>query len=263
VLAVPRCAVYLAGLAAASCGRVGFDLVARAPPADASIDVALTDDAPPDAASARIAYVGPFVQRDGGVGATDSFTASVRAAGDAIILQVSCGDPQIPTAVTVSAPGWAFGWVQNAITASNSSDERSATFFAVAPAAGDVTVAVQWASGCTTGKNHIGDEFTLIDAGGGPATGAIAIDRFNQVEGTGDCVGTVTAERAGDAVWAACDSEGKVSEIGAGFAKGADDGIGDWSEYLLADAPAGAMESVRFTNANVGYVLSMATLTAR
>jgi hypothetical protein len=54
--------------------------------------------------------------------------------------------------------------------------------------------------------------------------------------------------------------EGSVRATGAGFTKGADDGVGDWAEYRITGDPAGTVEDVEFTNDNVGYVLSMVTL---
>jgi hypothetical protein len=73
----------------------------------------------------------------------------------------------------------------------------------------------------------------------------------------------VTIPHDGDAIWAACDSATSVRSVGPGFVKGADGGIGDWSAYRITNDPAGTIEPVQFTNANVGYVLSIVTLKPR
>jgi hypothetical protein len=53
-----------------------------------------------------------------------------------------------------------------------------------------------------------------------------------------------------------------VTAVGAGFVKGADDRVGDWSAYKLTSDPAGTVERVQFTN-SVAYVLSIVTLAPR
>ena len=207
----------------------------------------------------RIAYVGPFVQRSPGTGPNESFTAQAHAAGNAVVIQVSCAANAVPTAVSVAAPGWSFMQL-GPITASTSSVQRSATFAAIAPDAIGTTVTVTWSgSTCNSSKNEIGDEFVMTD----PAGGTITFDGVNAIEGTGNCAGTVMTGHAGDAVWAACNSQSSVTAVGPGFLKAADDNAGDWSEYALTNHPAGTVESVEFANGNVGYVLSMVTLKAR
>lgn len=259
MLAIRRRAIYLAGLAWAGCGH--FDIIG--PSNTAPADAALIDAAP-----RRLAYVGPFVARDAHMVETDTFTEPVHAAGNAIVIQTSCGTTS-PVSVTLTAPGWQFTPLippgqadpSNPITVSNVSDERSATFFAIAPADGDVTVTVGWGATCTSGMNHIGDEFTAT----GPSGATITFDNFEQIDGMGDCVHKITTPHDGDAVWAACDSDRQVVATGPGFMKGADDDSGDWSEYRLSDDPAGTVESILFTNTapDVGYVLSMVTLTVQ
>ncbi|HEY0479964.1 MAG TPA: hypothetical protein VGD37_20735 [Kofleriaceae bacterium] len=228
------------------CGRVAFEVRSDAG----------GDDAASDAAPARIAYVAPFVQRSPGGGPTDAFRAQAHAAGNAVVIQVSCAGPAVPTGVSVSAPGWTFTQL-GPITASTQSSERSATFGAIAPDAVRTAVSVSWTgSACGSSKNHLGDEFAMTD----PAGGMITFDGVSATEGTGDCIGSVRSGHAGDVVWAACNSQGSVRATGAGFTKGADDGVGDWAEYRITGDPVGTVEAVEFTNDNVGYVLSMVTL---
>jgi hypothetical protein len=244
----------MVALAPVGCGRLDFDTLA-----DATGAPGAGPDAAVDTPVSRIAYVGPFVQRSPGTGPNESFTAQAHAAGNAVVIQVSCAANAVPTAVSVAAPGWSFMQL-GPITASSISPQRSATFVAIAPDAIGVTVTVTWSgTNCSNSKNDLGDEFAMTD----PAGGKITFDGVNATEGTGNCVGTVTTGHAGDAVWAACNSDDSVTAVGAGFRKGADDRIGDWSEYAITDHPAGTVESVEFTNANVGYVLSMVTLKAR
>lgn len=244
----------MAALAPAGCGRLDFDALA-----DAGGAPGVGPDAALDAPVSRIAYVGPFVARSPGTGPNESFTAQAHAAGNAVVIQVSCAANPVPTAVSVAAPGWSFTQL-GPITASTSSVQRSATFVAIAPDAIGTTVTVTWSgSTCNSSKNELGDEFAMTD----PAGGKITFDGVSATEGTGNCTGMVTTGHAGDAVWAACNSQNSVTAVGAGFRKGADDNAGDWSEYALTDHPAGTVESVEFANGNVGYVLSMVTLKAR
>jgi hypothetical protein len=233
-------------LAVAACGRVGF----------ASMPDGGSDGGGPPA---RIAHVAPFVQRNGGVGASESFTAQAHAAGDAIVIQVGCGSSAPPTGVAVSAPGWTFTQL-HAITSSTISNENAATFGAIAPDTNSVTVAVSWqgSGACNISKNDVGDEFAMTD----PAGGSITFDAAMQTEDSGtkgNCVGTVSTGHAGDAVWAACDSAASVQGVSAGFSKGADDGVGDFAEYRVTTDPAGAAEPIEIGN-SVGYVLSMVTI---
>jgi hypothetical protein len=212
----------------AACGRLEFDALTGDHP---SPDGA-TGDAMSDGPSAVIAYVAPSVQRDPGTGPTDTFTARPHAAGNAIVIQVSCAANAVPTAVSVTSPGWTFTQL-GGITASASSLQRSATVVAIAPNTDLATIRIAWTgSTCNDSKNHVGGEFGMTAPGG----------------------------HANEVVWAACNSDNSVNAVGQGFTKGADDGAGDWSEYKVTTDPAGTVESVRFRNDNVGYVLSMVTI---
>jgi len=238
-------------LACGACGRIAFDELSDAAPPGG--------DAAADAAPSRIAYAGPFVQRPGGTGPTESFQARAFAAGDAILIQATCAGSAIPTGVSITAPGWDFKLL-GPITASQSSSERSATFGAIAPDTLPTTISVAWSgSACNSTKNDVGDEFAMVD----PAGGTMTFDSVMATEGTGDCIANVPILHDGDALWAACDSANSVRNVGPGLVKGADDGVGDWSAYRLANGPAGTTEMVQFTNGNVGYVLSIVTLKPR
>jgi hypothetical protein len=242
-------------LACGACGRIGFGATTGADerPVDAVVDTAV--DAVADAPPARIAYVAPFFAADGGTGRQHSFTAQARAAGDAIVIQVACSGTARPSGVALTASGWSFVPL-GGVTESSSSNENAAAFFAIAPDAVGATFTVTWSgSQCNNSTNDVGDEFTLD-----PPGGTIVVGGFASAEGLGDCVGTVATARAGEAVWSSCDSERNLVGRGPGFAAGADDGVGDWSEYKLTTDPAGTVERVLFTNETAGYVLSIVTL---
>jgi hypothetical protein len=235
---------------ASACGRIGIDSLVHDAAGDVPLDVAI--DVPP----AHIAYVAPFVARSSGSGATETFSGQAHAAGNAIVVQVSCAGNAIPDAATLTATGWSFQLL-GGVTASTASPQRSATFVAIAPDALGTTFTLSWSgSTCQGGKNDVGDEFAMVD----PAGGAITFDSFNATEGIGNCVGTVRLGHDEGAVWAACNSNDSVNAVGRGFTKGADDNVGDWAEYAITHDPAGTVEPVEFDNDNVGYVLSMVTL---
>lgn len=243
---------------ASACGRVGFKLLDDAA-ASADTLAGAPADAAADAPPARIVHVGAFVARNAGGGATETFTAQAHAAGNAVVVQVSCAGTAVPNAVTLTAPGWTFQQL-GGVTASSVSPQRSATFVAIAPDAVGATFSVAWSgSACSDGKNDVGDEFAMVD----PAGGALTFDGASATEGTGDCVGTIPLGHTAGAVWAACNSDNSVNAVGPGFTKGADDNVGDWSEYMLTDHRAGTIESVAFDNDDVGFVLSMVTLKPR
>lgn len=211
---------------------------------------------PSDAGSSRIVYVESFVERGADEGATDSFTARARAKGNAVVLHVSCAGSAVATAVSVSAPGWTFMQL-GSVAASTSSTLSAATFVAIAPDAQDTAVAVSWwGSGCDDGKSEVGDEFATTD----PAGGAITFDGWNTTRGSGDCIGSVTTGHAGDAVWAACGTTGTITAVGPGFIQGAGDDAGHRAAYAITPDPRDTVESVRFSNSNAPYVLSMVTL---
>ena len=95
--------LWLLGLCA--CGRLDFDPQLHG--SDGALppnDTTPTRDTPP----ARIVHAGIFVARSPGTGPTDSFNVQAHAAGNAIVMQVSCAANAIPTAVSVTAPGWTF-----------------------------------------------------------------------------------------------------------------------------------------------------------
>jgi hypothetical protein len=229
----------------AACGRLQFERHSDAVAGSGS------DGRPP---VSHIAYTGVFVQRNVAAGSTDSFIAQARAAGDAVVIQVACSGPEVPTGVSVSATGWMFQQL-GPITISPST-ERAATMYAVSPDTAPTTITVTWTGSPCSGHNtELGDEFSPMT----PAV-AITLDGVNAIGGTGDCAGSVTTSQSMDAVWGACLSHGALVSVGAGFTKGADDGLGDWSEYAITSDPAGTVENVSFGNGSQQYVLSMVTL---
>jgi hypothetical protein len=233
-------------LALAACGRVGFD--AR-PANDAAPDVAAADAAH-DAALAAIAYVQPFAARHPGAGATDTFTTAAAHTGDTIVIEVACSDATAPSAVSLTAPGWTFTPL-DAVAGAASTQLYAASFVATAPDAAMVTVTVTWTgSTCQVGKAELGDELANV----------ATVDAHVLVPGTGACGGGVVTGHANDAVWGACFDATSITGVGPGYAKGADNGGGDWSEYKLTTDPAGTLEQVTFASPAVGFVLAAATL---
>jgi hypothetical protein len=262
---VVEVALALSWVVVGACGRIGIDAIIEA--RDAAIDGAgpsdTPDDAPIDAPidgpPPRVVYVGTFVQRALSSGNPTPFTAQARAPGNAVVLQVSCAGNAVPTAVAVTASGWSFTQL-GPIVASAMSPQRSATFAAIAPDTIATAVSVRWTgSNCAAGTNDLGDEFSMTD----PAGGQITFDNARTVMGVGDCAGTIATMHAGDAVWAACNSDASVNAVGPGFIKAGDDAVGDWTEYKITDDPAGTMEQVVFLNDDVPFVLSMVTLKPR
>ena len=233
------------GFLCGSCGRVA----SSGSTGDAAIDAPA--DAAPDSPP-RVVYVGPFVGRSTkATGTADTFSAQAHAAGDTVVLVTGCSTTVTPTRVSVTAPGWSFtqlGGIAN----------NTAMFAATAPDALSTTLTITWDVSCS-GRNHIGDEFAPAAVHGG----AVVADGVAAVSGVGDCMGTVTTEHRGNAVWAACQSQFSVTAAGEGFTKGSDDKDGDWSEYKLTGDPTATVESVRLYNGNQGqyglYMVSLAS----
>jgi hypothetical protein len=228
-----------------ACGRLQFDPLARS---DATPDDAALGDS-------MIVHQDVFVAHVIIPGAiTDSFTAHADVSGSAVVMQVSCNGGAVPSAVSVSAPGWTFQQL-GPITASPSKD-CATTMFAIAPDTLTTTITVSWTgSTCQLSNAALGDEFAAIAPAGG-----VTFDGVNAIGDSVDRTATVPTNQGDDAVWAALLSHGAGATIGVGYTKGADDATGDWSEYALRSDPAGTLENVTFSSANVSYVLSMVTL---
>jgi hypothetical protein len=234
---------WLACAATAACGRLGFDA--------ARVGADAAPDANADAQHVPIAYVQPFIARHPGAGANDTFTIQALAADDMIVFQASCSDTTMnPASIAVSAPGWT--WLAlDPITGDPATMLWSATFAARAPDTTPATMTVAWAStACNVGKGELADELA----------GVASVGLASTVHGTNDCTGTINTEGANEAVWGACFTATALVAVGPGYTKGADDGGGDWAEYKITTDPASTVETVSFTNAAVGYVLSMITL---
>ena len=229
---------------AAGCGRIDFDVESQAH-TDAATDAT-------DGGYRQISRVQPIAERHPGSGASDSFPLQATMAGNAVALQVGCGDAAVPTSLTIDAPGWTFTPL-GPVTGSTGRRLWAASFGAIAPDTMQTTFTVTWGGTvCSIGKSELADEF----GGADPAGGAITFDAHVETQGTGDCDAMLTTGNAGDAVWAACFSETTILAVGPGYTKGADNGGGDWAEYKITRDPAGTPESVTFDNSNVGYVLT-------
>jgi hypothetical protein len=110
----------------------------------------------------------------------------------------------------------------------------AASVGAIAPTVASTVFTVSWTvTGGCDGQDNLGDEFTNNDATGGTTT----FDDHAEAFGNANCAATVTTRNADDAVWVACDVEGGVTALGSGFTKGADDGVNDWSEYVVTSDP--------------------------
>jgi hypothetical protein len=227
----------LVALALAGCGRVGFEPRLAA---DARGDVAAADP---------IAYVKPFAEHHPGAGGTDSFMVQASAAGDAVALQVACSDAIAPTSVLVTAGGWSITQLTPIVA---NGALYAASFGAIAPDTVATTLTIEWTgTTCGVGKSALGDEFANADLAGG----TITFDAVTTGTGTGNCSANLTIGNANDAVWGGCFVAASVSSIGPGYAKGADNGGGDWAEYKLTSDPAGTVEAITFVN-STAYVLS-------
>ena len=240
-------------LLVASCGRVGFG--SERGSVDGSNDGSIGDgsiDAPP--INSAIQYVAPIVQQVTAAGGTDTFQLHALNAGDAIAIMVGCGGSQVPTGVTLTAPGWTFA-PASPMQAFKTAQIYAASFVAIAPDTALVTATVTWASGnCNRADTELADEFSGVD----PVT---PFDAHAEASGGGNCTTTVTTANAGDTVWGGCYSGTMAMGIGSGFQPGGTDGNGDFTEYKLTADPAGTPETVVFLNAN-GYIVVALTLKA-
>jgi hypothetical protein len=210
------------------------------------------------AAPATITWIQPFVQQTIGPAASDSFTAQAQAAGDAIVLHVECASVVTQPTVTVTAPGWTFEQLE-APAGGSGPMFWSAAFGAFAPDTLPTTVTVTWSSMCNFALDELGDEFANID----PAGGASTFDAHLQTSGTGDCSAAIAIGHDHDAVWAACTSQGMVMGVGAGYTKGADDSLGDLTEYRVTSDLAGTLEQVQFPTDGMPWLLSVVSLKPR
>ncbi|HTR52931.1 MAG TPA: hypothetical protein VMJ10_19585 [Kofleriaceae bacterium] len=220
---------------ACACGRVGFDATTGGTrDGSAGSDSELTG---------AIAWAGSFLARDWGPGTTDTFSAQAHAAGNAFVLDLACHGTVVPTAVSLTAPGWTIDSL-DPITESPDGLFASATFGAVAPDTAPVTFTVTWTGtpSCSAVSSELGDEFTAND----PTGGATTFEAHTQAAGTANCTAGVTTAHANDAMWGGCYTDDALTGVGAGYAKAGDDHDGDWSEYNVTTDPAGTAEQVRF-----------------
>ncbi len=188
--------------------------------------------------SKPVEYIAPFVQLHViGDGTSDTFSATA-AAGDAVVMLVGCEAGTTPPAsVTIDASGWTFTMTSSLVAAG---PLWAASFVAFAPDDHAATFTATWSSSCMR-RIAIGDEFAGV---------------ASEPESYATSCTTTAVPAARDAVWAACYSNGGVVAPGAGFAKGADDSFGDWSEYALAPAP----ENVAFELAGASSEIATVAL---
>jgi len=193
-----------------------------------------------------------------GMGSQDTFMANAQQRGDAVVLLVACAGNTMPTAVSVSAPGWSF---EPLGPIAGTGGEWAASFGAIAPDVSLTTFTVTWTgSDCERSKVELGDEFTNTD----PTGGNVTFDNHTETSGSGTAMAVLTTGNPHDAVWGACVSSDRLTGVGAGYTKGADNGNGDWSEYRITADAAGTREQVMFANASVNrYVLTVVTIKPR
>lgn len=221
---------------AVGCGRIGFD-------ATVSRDSAT---APGDAPAPSIAWRKTLVAINTNAGEnTVTFTVTPLAAGDVALFHTMCPSGAAPTAVTLSAPGWTFTPI-SPMTGTTAIGFWTASFGAITPSTTAVTWTLEWTDSSACGTLiALGDEFANVAQTGG----AITFDAHGEGVGTGNCATTLTTGYDREALWAACTSKTALVAIEPGYTKAADDGTGDWSEYRIANDPAGTAEQLTFTNA--------------
>jgi hypothetical protein len=212
----------------AACGRIGFD------PGDAGS--AGSGDAASDGASDAVP-AGTIAWRKSfganGTNQTTTVSGQAMAANDLIIFHVACGSAGTATGVTVTAPGWTFTQLSAPF---GYAGQWAATFFAFAPDTASTTITATWMGlTCSTGNNMMGDEFANA-----------TVDSHAESNASGDCLVSIGSFHANDAVWAACTSNTTLTAVEAGYTKGGDDSLGDWSEYKLTSDPANTVYTVTF-----------------
>jgi hypothetical protein len=203
-----------------------------------------------------ISYVGGFVAHSSdppAASSIDQFTAQAQQAGDVIVLHVQCRGGT-PTGASVTAPGWTVMPVGS--LAGMAGVRWAASFGAFAPDVAPATFTVSWSGATCMNLDELGDEFANV------AARPVALDAHMEGFGTGDCVGSLTTDHAGEAIWAACSAGGTLSGISSDYTKGVDDGHDDWSGYQLASDAANTTRSVTFTNtsSSATYVVTMIAL---
>ena len=239
--------LVLAGLAA--CGRVGFDVHTigdggGGPGSDARSDASGDGSHDGGTLTTTITYAGVFATSHPGPGPTASFMATAHAAGDVIALQLGCGTTTTaPSAVTISAPGWAFSALD---VVQGTADLATEQVVAIAPDTNPVTVSIAWTgSPCEIGTAVLADEFAGVYTAGGVGS---VYSGGAQRSGLGNCTASFTTLVDSETIWAACFSRTAVSGIGAGYLQGADDGGGDMAEYKISTDPSVTVEDPTFSN---------------
>ena len=210
-----------------ACGRVGFEAHDGAP-GDASTD-----------ATAAAGWVGAVVAHWTTSVSTDSFDFAAAAPGDAVVMMVSCDGPATAPSLTVTAPGWSLVAL-GSLVGSAAAGRWAQSYAAIAPDTLAVSISVTWDVTCVS-LVVLGDEFANND----PTLAAF--DDHSETEGTGLCSATVTTHRAGDTLWAACDPANGVAAT-PGFAIGADDQQGDFTEHAVTTDSAGTAETIAYEN---------------
>ena len=190
-----------------------------------------------------------FVQMSWSAGSNPHVPVQASAAGDLLVLQLSCDNstPNTATGATFPAPaGWT--WTQ-ATPVHIAGVEAGQAFYAIAPDTQPTSLDVTWhGTGCNNGTTALGDEFANV-----------VFESAVAVASVGDPQKTVVTGHDNDVVWAAAAMQDSVSLIPP-LEPGADNMAGDMAGYLITSDPAGSSESVMMRSSNTSDAFALDVL---
>lgn len=161
------------------------------------------------------------------------------AAGNLVMISVSCAAASAPSAVVLTGTGWT--WTQLGSITGSATSGFMAVFWAFAPNTTSVTFTQTWTiASCGGFLNNLIDEFH----GTNPTT---PIDNsILTTNTTGGCLGTITPVANNTMLWSACNDS--VTAVGSGFTAGANDTQQDWAQYKQLSGGGGASQSIAFAS---------------
>jgi hypothetical protein len=235
----------LAVVALAACGRIGFG---NASPGGDDGGLLVDTGSGGDGATT------PIVHRSGfgaapGPGRTEFIPLQASAAGDAVVVMLGCAGNNMPTAATMSAPGWTFTELIN--VNGSPTGPWAAAFGAIAPDANATTGTGVFtvSSTCQSTMSYVGDVFSNTD----PAGGMMTFDGTGGGYGTDNCNAAVITGSAGETIWAGCFG-GTITAAGQGYTPSQSGPVG--SEYEATTAPASTMVDASFVSTGA-YVITI------
>ncbi len=98
----------------------------------------------------------------------------------------------------------------------------------------------------------------LADVFSGNATASPISSQSTAAAATGAPSGTVTPADANTLLWGAANDS--ITAVGAGYTKGADDTVQDWSEYKEIAGGSGAAQTVNFSGTSGAWLLHMGSI---